>query len=490
MVLTEAGAVRGERSGGTWQYRGIPYAAPPVGALRFRPPAPVACWEGVREAKAFGSACTQRLGAGVVGSEDCLTLNVWSPAGASGPLPVLLFMHGGSNVSGASSLNVLGVDVYAGGALAARGPAVVVSIQYRLGALGFLTHLALGAESPRGASGNYGLLDQLAALRWVQRNIRAFGGDPARVLLFGHSAGGIDTCALTASPLAAGLFSSAMVLSGECGAFTREVAEKGGRSVVSALGCANAPDVPECLRRASAAAVTLAPAAFGFTPDDSGFNGPWVDGWVLPEPPLAAIRAGRHNHVPVVLSTTEEEFTTLLGAYGTRPVADEAGFRAELLRMFGAASVDVIAARYPLASYPTPTHALIAVLSDAWFICPTRAAARAFAAGQKEPVYRAHFTHAFEGGPLALWRAGHGMDIWFGFRRLPFDGYVPTAGELALQDRISDLWLRFAATGAPGGGDLPAWPRYEPVSDAHLQLDVVSTVQSGLHRAQCDLWAP
>ncbi len=491
VVMTGAGAVRGVRVEGVWEYKGIPYAAPPVGALRFRPPEPAACWSGVRDASRFGSACMQRQGAGVVGSEDCLTVNVWRPEGAGAtPLPVMVFLHGGSNVAGTSSSNVLGVDLYSGGALAARGPVVVVTLNYRLGSLGFLTHLALGAESPRGVSGNYGLLDQLAALRWVQQNIRAFGGDPAQVTLFGHSAGAIDTCALVSSPLAAGLFSRAMVLSGTCGSFNRQTAEKGGRSVVQALGCANAPDVPACLRSASATAVTLAPAAFGPTEDDSGFNGHWVDGWVLPEPPLAAIRAGRHNHVPILLSTTEDEFRTLLGNYGLGPVADEAGFRAALAARFGAAAVDPIAARYPLGSYATPNDAWVAVLSDSWFICPTRAAARAFSAGQSEPVWRAHFTRGFAGGPLKPYRAGHGMDLWFGFHRLPFPAYAPTAEELSLQETLSSLWLRFATTGKVEASGFPTWPPFTADNDVHLIEDVPLVLGTGLHRNACDLWAP
>lgn len=491
-VVTDRGTVDGVRVGSTYAYRGIPFAQPPVGELRWKPPQPAACWSGAKRSVSYGFSCVQRDSSGsVVGSEDCLTLNVWTPANPSAQrLPVLVFVHGGSNVTGAASLRLLGVDVYDGQALSELGPAVVVTLNYRLGSLGFLVHDALGAENAHGASGNYGLLDQIEGLRWVQRNIAAFGGDPSRVLLFGHSAGAIDTCSLVASPLAKGLFSRAMMLSGSCNVLTKAVAQQAGAGVSARLQCDHAADVATCLRSRSAVEVIQAPVSLGAPGVDSGSNGANVDGWVLPDSPLAMISRGAHNKVPIILSTTEDEFTSLLGAYGSHAVATDAEYRAELAAMFGEQYADAIKRLYPSTNYSSPTMAMVAVLSDAWFICPTRKAARTVVAAQSEPVYRAHFTHTFSNGPLVGYGAAHGWDLWFGFDRLDYTGFVPSTAETGLAAAIGGYWTRFAATGDPNGSGSPTWPRYEASADAYLRLDTPPAAGAGIHTAACNVWAP
>jgi para-nitrobenzyl esterase len=218
LVATDRGYVMGTRDDEVWTWKDIPFAAPPVGDLRFWPPQQAACWDGVRDAAAFGPICPQvEVGQGSlreIGDEDCLTLNIWSPVdGDDGTRrPVLFFIHGGANILGSASAEVFTIPIYRGSHLAERGDAVVVTIQYRLGPLGFLTLPELDAESHTGTSGNYAHMDQIAALEWVQRNIEAFGGDPDRVMVFGESAGAVNTCVMVASPLAEGLLHGALML--------------------------------------------------------------------------------------------------------------------------------------------------------------------------------------------------------------------------------------------------------------------------------------
>ncbi|MBX7101502.1 MAG: carboxylesterase family protein [Myxococcaceae bacterium] len=490
-VRLDTGVAQGRTLGATRVFKGLPYAAPPLGALRWAPPAPAACWDGVRPATGFGNVCLQRDSTGTpVGSEDCLTLNVWAPATPpTTPLPVLVFVHGGSHVSGSSALRLLGIDVYDGQALAERG-AVVVTLNYRLGTLGYLAHPALAAADPRGVSGNYGLLDQLAALGWVQRNIAAFGGDARRVLLFGHSAGAIDTCALLTSPLSEGLFSRAMMLSGHCNAFTKATAEASGLQTAARLGCDGGTKVADCLRSRSAAEVTTAAITFGAATEDVGYQAPTIDGVVLPQHPGAALVAGRFQHVPLVVSSTEQEFTTLLGNYGTHAVANDVEYRAALAAYFGESLADAVLAHYPSASYPSPTLALVAAMGDSGFVCPSRGVARAASKAQSAAVYRAHFTHVFSSGPLRPYLAGHGLDLYFGFRHLSYQGFTASAGELSLADALSAAWVRFAATGDPNGQGLPTWPRYDAALDDALLLDDVPVMKNGIRTAECDFWSP
>src|SRR5690606_22015473 len=250
---------------------GVPYAAPPLGPLRFAPPAAPEPWTEVRDASQVGSICLQPTGAG---AEDCLTLNVYRPAqrDPSAALPVMVWIHGGSFVIGAGS----GYDPRR---LVEENGIVVVTLNYRLGVLGFMAHPALTAESPEGLSGDYGLMDQQAALRWVRDNIAAFGGDPAQVTIQGQSAGGASVCAQLASPPAAGLFARAVIQSASCASAPLALAEAQGTALASALGCGDAASVAECLRALPANA--LAAAATG------ALFGPIVGGEFLPEAPFA-----------------------------------------------------------------------------------------------------------------------------------------------------------------------------------------------------------
>jgi para-nitrobenzyl esterase len=309
----------------------------------------------------------------VAGSEDCLTLNVWAPSGAtaSSALPVLFFVHGGGNVSGSASETRNGVALYDGAALAAQTNAVVVTINYRLGPFGWLAHSAFSAG---GSTGNYGTLDQIAALEFVRRNVAGFGGDPARVLLFGESAGAVNVCALMTSPLAKGLFAAALMESGGCTAATSAAASSFADGFASKVGCSGS-DIASCLRGLDAATVELAfPESADVAGPKQGDFQPVADGVVLTDNPMRVLLAGTHNHVPFVVgSNANETGQAIVAQFPTGMTA--AQYQAALLAYTGGNQTfaDAIAAQYPVADYGNdPRAAYIAVTSDTKFICTAR----------------------------------------------------------------------------------------------------------------------
>lgn len=482
-VLTESGALRGTTASGVTSFEGIPYAAPPTSDLRFRPPAPPTPWTGIRDATDFGSVCPQLGDDGqeYTGSEDCLFMNVWTPSAVpASPLPVLFFIHGGGNVQGEGSS-----FAYDGTPLASGGPAVVVTINYRLGALGSLVQPFLRGENQRGVAGNYGILDQLAALRWVQRNIGAFSGDPSRVMIFGESAGAVDVCTLLASPLARGLFSRALMESGGCGEETMAQFQTFGDTVVKATSCATSATPEPCLRGLSAEALTRAIPGLANVVTTSGqLWGPNVDGLVLPLSPYDALRAGRQNRVPFAIGSNADETGKLAPA-----IATASDYQAAVTSQFGLFAPAILV-RYPSSAFATPRAAFVAATSDARFTCPARRIARAAAGSQNEPVYRYFFTHALDNAPLSrTYGAYHSLELFFVFRSVTnVPSYFPSVAELALSDAMGRYWTRFAASGDPGGGTDAAWPLFDAARDTFLGLDSTIAAGSGVRTTVCDFW--
>jgi para-nitrobenzyl esterase len=474
VVRIDTGFIRG--SHGVW--KGIPYAAPPVGELRWKPPAPAASWTGIREATGFGYPCVQEgssndPAATAMGSEDCLTLNVWAPPHAR-PLPVMVFIHGGFFTWGSASFRIQGVDMYDGEHLATAANVIVVTLNYRVGPFGFLAHSQLAAEDPHGSSGNYGLLDQIAALRWVQRNIAAFGGDPANVTVFGQSAGAISTAALYASPLARGLFARAIMHSGYGEAIPRRRAEAGGAELARRLGCSDVA----CMRDKSAVAIANAmPESFG-----NGYKyGAVVDGWVVPARPLVMVERGEANRVPLVVATTSNEFSTMIQHYVDAPLATDGDYRAAVAKRFGNLAPR-LAELYPMSSYASPVAALTAMFNDGSFECGSDWLATA--AARYAPTYRFEFDHTYRAPRLARLGAGHGLDLFMVLRNTP-DYAALDDTERALSDAMIGYWSRFAHTGDPNGGGAPAWR----TSDAGERL----TVDTQFHAAtgtneRCSTW--
>jgi para-nitrobenzyl esterase len=489
-VVTSKGAVHGAHAGKTWSYLGIPYAAPPVGPLRWKPPAEASCFAGTREATAYGKACVQQNAAGaIVGDEDCLSINVWIPEDAtpSAKLPVMVFLHGGANIEGQADLVLTDgkTHLYDPQPIVERAAVIVVTLNYRLGAFGFLANAAL-ADATTKASGDYGLHDQLAALRWVQKEIASFGGDPARVMLFGESAGAIDAALLYASPRAAGLFKVVALESGAFGAQKKDAAEAYGQKLVSAAGCEGKPDVAACLRALSAEAIAKAlPQKFDLSnPLDPIFS-PSVDGDVVPDQPLTLIAAGKHNAAALLVGSNSDEMG--LGI----PELTEDQYRARVETLAGSAVArDFVLAQYPSSEWGSPRKAYVALLTDSVFTCQARKMARAATKGQSQPVYRYFFTHALEnGGDLVKsYGAFHALELSFVFHHLDANAYVPSAGEVSLADTMTGAWTRFATSGDPNGGGMPTWPRYDVATDPYLQLDTTVKAGAALRTKQCDFW--
>jgi para-nitrobenzyl esterase len=488
-VITERGAVTGIQAGTTWSYRGIPYAAPPVGALRWKPPQPAACIESELQATDWGAKCPQFEGNGtgaVIGDEDCLTVNVWTPeTPPSAPLPVMVWIHGGGHTQGSTAEVIADEHIYDAQRMVEQADVVVVSLNYRLGPLGWLAHTELTQEGEPKTSGMYGHLDQIAALEWVQRNAAAFGGDPNRVLIFGESAGGASVCTLIASPLAKGLFSSAVMQSGGCVGKPLADAEAFGAEVFGAAGCADAGDPVACMRELSTSEVLEAlPVVIDVAGKVSGY-GSVIDGYALLGRPDQVIAAGDHNAVPWIVGANSDETSKSAPLPLT---ATEQQYQTAVTALAGAALAPTVLAAYPASEYPSPWAAYVALTSDAKFICGARRALRAAVAGQSAPVYRYHFTHALDNAPAqAVYGAWHGVDVLYTFDHLEIANYIPSAAEIAIADGMIGYWSRLAATGDPNGDGVAAWPAYD-ANDPYLRFDDPIESDTGVRTTQCDFW--
>lgn len=484
---TESGAVTGSTSEDQCVYLGIPYVAPPVGELRFAPPQAHAGWTGPLAADTRGPVCLQRTGTGamatLVGEEDCLSLNLWAPVEPGPPRPVMVFIHGGGFIQGAGNL-----ELYDSSLLARSADAVVVTFNYRIGALGFLATDELIAESEDGSAGNYGIQDQRAALQWVQRNIAAFGGDPSRVTIFGESAGAVSVCAQLGSPLSDGLYDRAIMQSGGgCATLPPltssvpaiESAVDKSAPILAAAGCDGA-DVLSCLRGLDAVALTQ---AFYDGSETSGLGlpeiGPNIDGLVLPQQPLDRIAAGEAD-VPVIIgSNADESFIFLIST----PVPTEMAYQ-NLVRATVPALADDLLALYPVADYDSPKDAYHHLFSDVGFICPALSLVQAAAAGQ--PAYTYHFTHGLT-GPASVAGAFHGLELFFlseRFDQLPF-AHTPNEADLQVGEDLREGWSLFA-NGQPLNIRGQSWPAYSEGEPAFMIFDDPSTVTDEIRGGRCE----
>ncbi|NPV48577.1 MAG: carboxylesterase family protein [Armatimonadetes bacterium] len=477
-VTIATGPITGLTEGDVDVYRGIPYAAPPVGALRWRPPQSVAPWTTPRACTAFGPSCPQKEDKLLVTpgpfSEDCLYLNVWTAAEAGDRRPVMFWIHGGGFIQGGAAQTV-----YDGATLAREG-VVVVTINYRLGPYGFLAHPALAAEAGDGTSGNYGLMDQIAALRWVRDNIAQFGGDPGNVTIFGESAGAVSVNLLLCSPLARGLFHRAIAQSGAVPESIpdQQAAKERGLKYAAKLGITGSG--PEALAQLRAKSSEELLAAFASTiplPGSGNLDCLCVDGRVLTELPGETFAAGRQAAVPYMAGTNRDEGTLFLR---NLPIGTVAGYQAGLRALFGDRATDV-AAMYPVTTDTEVPAAVAAILGDA-FVSGARRAVRWMAAVQPR-TYLYHFTRTNALSDRLGLGCFHGLEIPYVFG----SGIIRMAPrERELSARMIGYWKRFAATGDPNGEDAVAWPTYTQAADQHLELNLPPRVGSGLRREQCD----
>jgi para-nitrobenzyl esterase len=492
VVAVDGGAVRGTTVGATDEFLGLPYAAPPVGRLRWRPPQPADRWSGVRDATTFGPNCPQvATPFGLASSfEDCLYLNAYAPAGRehdSDGHPVMVWIHGGGLARGES-------QDYDPAKLAADGT-VVVTINYRLGALGFLAHPAL-AERPGGSSGAYGWMDQQATLRWVHRNIRGFGGDPGNVTIAGESAGGLSVLAQLASPGAHGLFHRAIVQTGAFALTQTPLAEAetAGEAFAAKVGCAD--QTAACLRGLPISVIQANDSQANEKP--TGYVPGVVDGELLTQSIGTALASGQFNRVPVINGTNHDEsrlFTAYFELIGA-PVTAENYQDVIASRLGVSASVAaVIATEYPLSSYPSPAVAYSAVDTDAVFACP------APQVDQWTSRYVPTFAYEFndENAPQRYlppvsfpYGAAHQSELQYLFDlpTAPIPGTL-TAQQQTLAASMKRYWANFAARGIPSSAGDPRWPRFNRDSQQMLSLvpprpQLQSDFTSDHH---CGFWA-
>ncbi|GAA3933719.1 carboxylesterase/lipase family protein [Luteimonas lutimaris] len=500
VVEAPAGTMSGEMLDGDIRaFRGIPYARPPVGRLRWKPPVAAARWDGVRDATRFGPACHQppsRPGSiyapdqPLPMSEDCLSLNVWAPADAVGA-PVFVWIHGGSLVAGSGR-----EPMYDGAALAARG-LVVVTINYRLGVLGYLAHPQLSEESADGVSGNYGLLDQVEALRWVERNIAAFGGNPGNVTIAGESAGALSVMYLMAAPSARGLFDKAIAQSAymismpalRVAAHGAPPAEESGLELSRKIGVRGLPR----LRAMDPQELTVKAATSGFFPLGN------VDGEVLPYQIVDAFDRGAQAPVPILAGFNDGEIRSLRFLLPPAP-ADAAAYEAQIRKRYGELA-DRMLQRYPPADLDA---AMLATTRDAMYgWTAERLVRKQTALGQPSFLY--YFDHGYPAADSAGLHAFHAAELpyVFGTRALLSSNWpaVPgTAAEAALSDAMLGYWAGFARDGVPAAAGAPAWPAYgearaymafeqAPVPGEHLMPGMYELVETVVcrRRAQGDL---
>jgi len=463
-VTIDSGTLRGAMvaelpAGGA--FLGIPFAAQPVGQLRWRAPRLTAKWTGVREATTWGPACPQMpspwlpemLGIRKMTTDEaCLYLNVWTPElHPAKALPVLVWVHGGGNVEGSGEWPPLGVTL-------ARTGVVVVSFNYRLGALGFFTHSALDDESKHHTSGNYGHLDQIAALAWVRRNIARFGGDPSRVTIAGQSSGSEDVCNLMTSPLATGLFEGAILESGTCvdSVFPQlHEEEESGTRMAKDLGVSAGPQALQQLRAIPADRILETAAS-----DQNVDLEPNIDGWVLPRQPAVTFARGRQAQVPVMLGTNEDEVSIfaspLVAGHSYRPKT-VAEYRAWLKRKF-AGFADRVFAAYPARDDAQVPGVFRTMFSDYDFAFSAWLLARETPRTGR-PAYLYRFTY-LGNGPFASLGAFHSEELMFLSGRY-WTSWVPVPEDAQLSQAMVGYWAQFIKTGNPNGAAFPAWPAFD-----------------------------
>lgn len=486
VIKTDAGLVQGTHSAGypnVILFLGIPYAAPPVGALRWKPPQPPRTWNGVRRVDELSPACPQsdrmfqfvQRALGLTGgdpskvkpyitNEDCLYLNVMTSSASTGErLPVMVYLHGGSGISGR------GDD--GGAALAAAG-AVVVTLNYRLGVLGWLAHPALTAESAQHSSGNYGLLDQIAALQWVHRNITQFGGDAENVTILGHSSGGEYVGCLMVSPLARGLFRRAILQSGVPLNLHPSVHHPSGEALAAgelgvklahAHGARDGGNALKQLRSIPADTLVLETLPYDIV----------VDGWVIPAEPLAMFAQAQQEDIPVMVGSTGRELSIYAATFADR---SSVGFRDWVQRQF-APIADEVLRIYPAPSSGDATESFIRAGTDLMVTAPARwLAETTLKKKSKAYVYNVTWAFCTKGGQEL--GAFHGIDLalLFGMPGVPWDKSAEAMAQV-----MRRYWIRFARTGDPNGSGLSNWPAYELATASYLELGTQTRRATALH---------
>jgi para-nitrobenzyl esterase len=463
---------------GTWvassppvaAFLGIPYAAQPIRNLRWKAPQLPPGWSGIRNATAYGPACPQApsswlpemLGIQKMATDEaCLYLNVWTPRmSGTAKLPVMVWVHGGGNVEGSAEWPPLSSTL-------ARKGVVVVSLNYRLGVFGFFAYPALSAESPHHVSGNYGQLDQVAALKWVRRNIRRFGGDPDQITIFGASSGALDICNLMASPVASGLFQRAILQSGVC---VDSVYPLSRQAETNGMVLAKDLQIPDDPRSLAELRALPAERILQATAEDERIDlEPVVDGWFFPEQPAVTFASGRQAKIPVIVGSNNDEISIfaspLVGGKSYRPKT-VIEYRQWLRQEFGAFA-DKVFAEYPARSDKDVALVFRTMDTDFDFSFGARLMAMEMAqTHQTVFLYRFTYVGAGQFAGLGAFHSEESMFLskkyWTSWIRRPYDE--------TLSNAIIEYWVQFAKTGNPNSSAFPSWPAYQPATDLCQEL--------------------
>jgi para-nitrobenzyl esterase len=502
-VMTDKGVVRGTAEDGVITFKGIPFAAPPTGDNRFKAPQPAAAWTETLVASEPGGICPQISPStrAFAGEEDCLYLNVFAPDPMpEEPVPVMVWIHGGAYVFGS------GADAsYDGSHLVKRGDVVIVTLNYRLGALGFLAHEELSSADESTTSGNYGLLDQRAAMQWVKDNIAGFGGDDENITIFGESAGGRSVCWHLATPGSQGLFHRAIVESGYCmkQTYPRAGAEAQGERFATALDCTDAAEVVSCMRDKTAEEIVMAAQSMGtpspggiFYQDRSGgfaFE-PTIDGVHITDQLPTLLAGDGVADVPVLQgANTDEGILFHLAVLGNvTPVMTEDEYLAALATRYGEDNADAIIEQYPAADFDDDPNLAIAEASgDGVFLCPARETAKLLAERASGDTYLYNFGVALDVIPAVPALAGlvfHSAELPFVWGNAYALGMVPEDAQ-DTADALQDYLLAFARTGDPNNASAPAeWPAYSAAEDTLLSFGEEIEEVSNLKKPDCDFW--
>ncbi len=495
-VSTQFGPVQGSINGSVVQFLGIPFAKPPVGSLRWKAPQNPNTWSSALITNSFAPVCPQKKftqGSSsytLTGNEDCLYLNIWTPQTGAGTRPVLVFIHGGGNQQGGASEDGGGTQMFFGKNMAARGNAVVVTIQYRLGPLGFLVHPGLEPENANNVSGNYAVMDQVLALAWVKNNIANFGGDPNKVMIFGESAGGVDVGNLLLTPSAAGLFDRACIQSATPVIGDYNTIKSKGVSFVDSFTTTGTDVQKIAFMRTLPSDSLIKDETPPLSGGAVGMNWQAVkDNVTFTDFPVQLIQSGNFNKVPLMLGSNADEMS-LSAPPTVIPAMVTALINASVPSSLQAQANTL----YPPGSNTTQARqSYIGILTDAQFTATSRRTAQCVSLNQTQPVWRYFFSHKHTFAPLTPYGSYHGMELFYVFNN--WENATAGSGSLfkpqddSVQKAMLGYWANFANTGNPNGSGLVAWPQYTASVDPYLEIKATPNgSQTGLRTAQTDLW--
>lgn len=496
IVETQFGKIRGSVNGNVYQFLGIPFAKPPVDSLRWKAPQDPESWSEILETKEFAPVCPQKKYVQgdttytIEGNEDCLYLNIWTPDIGNFDFPVMVFIHGGGNQQGGASQLTSGAQLYSGKNLAERGKVVVVTIQYRLGPLGFLVHPGLDAENANKKSGNYAVLDQILALKWIQYNIDLFGGDPDKVMIFGDSAGGVNVGNLLTTPLAKGLFQRACIQSGSPVLNLYNDSKLKGIAYVDSFISAGS-DVEKIAFMRKLPADSL--MNFAVSPLQEGIVQmnwqPVVDNVVFKDFPKQVFQSGNFNKVPLIIGSNADEMS-LSAPKTVLPFMVTTLVKSSVPQQYQTQAFEL---------YPPGTNSdearksYVSILTDAQFTVNTRRTAQCVSVNQTEPVWRYFFTHRHTIPQLENFGSYHGMELFYVFNNwentLLGSGLLFKPEDKAVQDAMLKYWVNFAETGNPNNAGLANWPQYRSSTDCFMEISASPKGnQTGIRTSESNLW--